>query len=92
MMIKCIKLNNGEEVIGRVVGSPSSDSIVLEHPVTLRIMNIQGEPRPVMLPFSEANHGGSFTFRAHAWTCDPYDASHQVEQAYIQNTTGIALA
>lgn len=79
-----LKLTNGDEVVGKVVGQ-NADGVTLSQPVILAASH-QGL---AMVPFMmTADPGGDFLFRTANVMC-MVDTNQQVSDAYLTNTTGI---
>jgi hypothetical protein len=80
-----MKLTSGDEVVGKVSGQ-NAEGITISKPVILAA----SRDGLTMIPFMmTASPEGEYLFKINNIMCLA-DTNHQVSDAYIQNTTGIA--
>lgn len=103
MKVICVRLNSGEEIIGKVVETVStSDTIDMEIPKgKLTLTTVRGITfQPVgknqigiaFIPFAVGNDSANMTFILENCAQTIFAPSREIERGYLEQTSGITLA
>ena len=93
MNIYCIKLANGDELIGRVIEKlEQTDTICIKDVFSIGLQRVNSTEVAVgMMPWLVGNPGAEVHIsNAHVVTC--YEPASELSDKYVQQTTGIVLA
>lgn len=89
--IYCIKLAGGDELIARLVPSEATDALCVKDVFTIGLQQVgPNEVGVGMMPWLVGDHKATVNI-AYAHIVTTYKPNSQLEQAYRQKTTTIAL-
>ena len=99
MSVKIFKFNSGEEVIADVVSEPlvgsstTGSTYVIKNPLRIIVRPTgDGNFAPAFTPWIAAYSSRTeLTVSANSTIVAPFDAPSQFEQAYLEETSGIAV-
>jgi len=90
--VKVFKINTGEEVISRVA-EDNGDHFILNKPRVVAIApGPNGQASVTLIPMFASSQDGDAKLYKSCIVGEPLEFAKELENGYIQQTTGIALA
>ncbi len=91
-MIKCFRLSTGEDIIGKIVDGPLTDSMYIEFPVVLAMGHIPGQGLNLhMAPLVATNPEATVCINANSHLVYSYEPAPEVETKYKEITSKLIL-